>query len=205
MQSIICPSCGAAAAIPEGRQQFTCAYCGVTHRLPPRETSAAPLAASQAMSATGVRGKDQFVTLLLCIFLGSFGVHRFYTGHTVSGVVQLLTFGGFGLWWLADLILIGTGRFRDAKGVPLASVNPNLPRGCLFGFLTYAGLLLIGGFLVAQLDRAIAGADAGGAGPLLTVIAAGAFTLGLAVAIYTAYPDAPLVRAIKNRFVKTKP
>jgi hypothetical protein len=204
MQSIICPTCGAAAAIPEGRQQFTCAYCGVTHRLPAREMPAAPVAASQATGATGVRGKDQLLTLLLCIFLGSFGAHRFYTGHITWGVVQLLTFGGFGLWWLADLILIGTGRFRDARGVPLASANPNLPRGCLFGFLTYAGLLLIGGFLVAQLDRAIAGADAGGAGPLLTIIAAGAFILGLAVAVYTAYPDAPIVRAIKHRLVKTK-
>jgi hypothetical protein len=199
MQSIICPTCGAAATVPEDRRQFTCAYCGVTHRLPARETPA-----SQAAVATGVRGKDQLITLLLCIFLGSFGVHRFYTGHTAWGVVQLLTFGGFGLWWLADLILIGTGRFRDARGVPLASANPNLPRGCLFGFLTYAGLLLIGGFLAVQFARAIAGADAGGAGPLLTLVAAVAFILGLAVAIYTAYPDAPIVRAIKNRLVKTK-
>ena len=160
--------------------------------------------AASAGGSVGIRPKDQLLTLLFCIFLGSFGAHRFYTGHITWGVVQLLTFGGFGLWWLADLILIGTGRFRDARGVPLTSANPNLPRGCLFGFLTYAGLLLVGGFLAAQLARAIAGADASRVGPLLTFIAVGAFILGLAVGVVTAYPDAPVVRSIKNRLVKSK-
>ena len=147
------------------------------------------------------RAKDQFITLLLCIFLGGFGIHRFYTGHTVWGVVQLFTFGGFGVWWLIDLILIGMGRFRDARGLPLASANPILPRGCLFGFLTYAGLMLTGGLLAARLDRTISGntADAGGAGPFLTLVAVAAIILGLSVAAYTAYPDTAVVRSIKNR------
>ncbi len=41
--------------------------------------------------------KDWLTTLLLCLFVGIFGVHRFYTGHTVIGSIQLFTFGGCGV------------------------------------------------------------------------------------------------------------
>jgi hypothetical protein len=61
-------------------------------------------------------GKDWLTTLLLCFFLGFIGVHRFYTGHTAIGVVQILTLGGCGIWTLIDFILIIVGNFKDAKG-----------------------------------------------------------------------------------------
>jgi hypothetical protein len=60
--------------------------------------------------------KDWLTTLLLCFFLGVFGIHRFYTGHTAIGVVQLLTLGGCGIWALVDFIMIIVGSFRDSKG-----------------------------------------------------------------------------------------
>ena len=63
--------------------------------------------------------KDWLTTLLLCIFLGFLGVHRFYTGHIVIGLIQLFTFGGCGIWWLIDLIMIATGSFTDSNGLPL--------------------------------------------------------------------------------------
>ncbi|HEY8848782.1 MAG TPA: NINE protein, partial [Thermoanaerobaculia bacterium] len=43
----------------------------------------------------------------------------FYTGHTGTGVAQLLTLGGCGFWALYDLYTIITGTFRDANGQPL--------------------------------------------------------------------------------------
>ncbi len=63
--------------------------------------------------------KDWLTALLLCIFLGVFGIHRFYTGHIAIGIVQLLTLGGCGIWWLIDLIMIATGSFTDSNGLPL--------------------------------------------------------------------------------------
>lgn len=74
----------------------------------------------QANSVTSpevVDQKNRWITcLLLCWFLGVFGVHRFYTGHTGLGVLQLLTLGGCGIWSLIDFIIIATGNFKDAEG-----------------------------------------------------------------------------------------
>lgn len=67
--------------------------------------------------------RNKWITcLLLCWFLGVLGVHRFYTGHTVIGVVQLLTLGGCGIWALIDLIIIISGNFNDAEGNPIKNV-----------------------------------------------------------------------------------
>ena len=63
--------------------------------------------------------KDWLVALLLSIFLGHFGVDRFYLGHAGLGVLKLLTFGGCGVWTLIDIILIAVGQVRDSDNLPL--------------------------------------------------------------------------------------
>ena len=68
------------------------------------------------MAPTNVSDKSRLVALLLCWFLGVFGVHRFYVGKTGTGIVQLLTLGGLFVWALIDFVMIIVGSFTDADG-----------------------------------------------------------------------------------------
>ena len=49
--------------------------------------------------------KKALPVFLLCLLLGPLGVHRFYVGKTGSGIAQIITFGGLGIWVLIDFIM----------------------------------------------------------------------------------------------------
>lgn len=68
---------------------------------------------TQPIEPTETSDRLRGVTLILNILLGVFGGHRFYAGKPLSGILMAATFGGLGLWWLYDLILIASGSFRD--------------------------------------------------------------------------------------------
>ena len=53
---------------------------------------------------------------ILAFYFGVFGVHRFYTRRPILGVLQLLTFGGLGIWALIDQFILAWGAFTDDKG-----------------------------------------------------------------------------------------
>ena len=64
--------------------------------------------------------KSKTSALILSILLGELGIDRFYLGYTGLGILKLITGGGFGIWWLVDIILIATGKLTAKDGSELA-------------------------------------------------------------------------------------
>jgi TM2 domain-containing membrane protein YozV len=71
--------------------------------------------------------KNFVATLLLCVLLGGLGVHRFYVGKIGTGILQLITMGGLGIWALIDLIIIAIGKFTDKDGLLVSAWQESTP------------------------------------------------------------------------------
>lgn len=69
------------------------------------------------------------VTLMLSYFLGGFGVDRFYLGKVGTGLLKLLTVGGYGIWWLVDIFLTLTGAQRSKTGQKLTGYDQHKKTG----------------------------------------------------------------------------
>ena len=71
----------------------------------------------EAASAEGspISDKSRLAAAILCWFLGVLGIHRFYVGKIGTGILMLITLGGFGIWALIDFIMILIGSFRDKE------------------------------------------------------------------------------------------
>lgn len=48
------------------------------------------------------------LVLVMSVVFGQLGVDRFIMGHVGLGLLKLFTFGGCGIWWLVDVILVAT-------------------------------------------------------------------------------------------------
>ncbi|MDP2749269.1 MAG: TM2 domain-containing protein [Nanoarchaeota archaeon] len=55
-----------------------------------------------------VKNVNWTLVLIMSIVFGVFGVDRFILGKVGTGLLKLFTIGGFGIWWLVDIILIAT-------------------------------------------------------------------------------------------------
>jgi hypothetical protein len=63
--------------------------------------------------------RSRGLALALSFFGGVFGLHRFYVDKPRTAIAMLLTFGGCGVWYLYDLVLVAAGEFRDSEDLPL--------------------------------------------------------------------------------------
>lgn len=127
-----CPICG--APLTDGK----CGYCGYVTREPEQESEnintdfgqketeqrqQGDVVGSSMLNnmgiVPGISRKSKTIALLLCIFLGGFGAHRFYVGKGGTGLLYLFTAGFLGVGWIIDIIRIATGSFRDEFDLPL--------------------------------------------------------------------------------------
>jgi TM2 domain-containing membrane protein YozV len=138
-----CADCGN----PISASQHFCSACGASlseHET--RDASHHPIDSGQKLTSP----KSGSLTLLLCLFLGSLGVHRYYIGKIWTGLLMLLTLGGFGLWVLIDLILIAGNNFTDKQGrVVELTKNPSgttktlsIIGAIVAGFLVFIGTII---------------------------------------------------------------
>ena len=63
--------------------------------------------------------RDWLTTLIISFLVGWFGIDRFYLGYTGLGILKLITFGGCGVWYIVDLVLIAMGNLDDSEHQPL--------------------------------------------------------------------------------------
>lgn len=110
---------------------------------PPTWQPAAPSPSQLA----GESDKSFVVAWLLSLFLGSFGIDRFYLGYVVSGVLKLITLGGLGIWSLIDLVRILTGSLK-AKSGALQGRRQYLKLAVIVTIVLLAADFVLGGALM---------------------------------------------------------
>jgi hypothetical protein len=82
------------------------------------ETESSPTQSGQ-MAAENISPKSRLALTLLAWILGGLGVDRFYLGKIGTGILRLITGGGFGIWWLIDFVMAVAGARQDKEGRPI--------------------------------------------------------------------------------------
>lgn len=130
-KAMFCSSCGAPADAANGEIKY-CSFCGAqiplhsrfcskcgkeavqTYGQPAQQPQNQPIIINNniVQNAPAIiqagKAKNKWLSFVLCLLFGIFGVHRFYEGKIGTGILWLLTWGCFGIGWLVDLIIILT-------------------------------------------------------------------------------------------------
>lgn len=96
---VICPKCG--------KQVQELGQSNVVINNSASSSSSASSASTAYSANTRYRtavAKNKWVALMLCIFLGWMGAHKFYEGKTGMGILYLFTGGLFCIGWIIDII-----------------------------------------------------------------------------------------------------
>lgn len=59
---------------------------------------------------------NKTTAIIITIFLGEFGVHRFMAGKIGTGILWLCTAGCFGIGYIIDIIKVCQGKFIKKDG-----------------------------------------------------------------------------------------
>lgn len=89
--------------------------------------------------------KSFLATWLLSWLLGGLGVDRFYLGKIGTGILKLITLGGFGFWSLIDLILTLAGAQKDKQGLRLQGYDEHKKVAWIVTGIFFVLGLIIGG------------------------------------------------------------
>ncbi len=107
---VFCPDCGASMAAED---RF-CSSCRWDAENPQKRTGRSLPSSPRTLGPPS--NKSRMTTLLLCVFAGFLGLHRFYVGRIGSGALWLVTFGLLSVGWIYDLVMVATGEFVDDEG-----------------------------------------------------------------------------------------
>ena len=99
-KAVMCPHCGCQVENLEG------ANSAATPNIVINNSNANQNVNQMNVGMLGIRAKNKWVALILCLFLGFFGGHKFYEGKAGMGILYILTVGLFGIGVLMDFIVL---------------------------------------------------------------------------------------------------
>lgn len=101
--SVVCTKCG--RQVEDGSKVGG----GITINNAATSSASASSSSQSVQNTQNAREKKEInkvTSLILCIFFGYFGTHKFYEGKVGLGILYLFTLGIFCIGWIVDIIII---------------------------------------------------------------------------------------------------